>query len=150
MKKAYIELLDNYIGSKLVVPGKYSVPVLDRVKRRKQNASGNPIDGEHSNPIINTRVYKLELPDGRVDECTVNITLENIIDQVDDQGWDTGIIEYILSFWRDPDVPITTGEQAYKNINGIKLPIITKKVLYAQVKCRDKITDWVTQHLIKE
>ena len=45
VNKAYIEELDNYIGAKVVVPGKYSVPVLDRVKRRKQNASGNPIDG---------------------------------------------------------------------------------------------------------
>ena len=39
----YIELLYIYIGSKVGVPGKYSIPVLDRVKLSKRNASGNPI-----------------------------------------------------------------------------------------------------------
>ena len=36
--KAYIEALHNYIGSKAVVPGKYSIPVLARVKFRKRYA----------------------------------------------------------------------------------------------------------------
>ena len=38
VNQSHIESLYNYIGAKVVVPGKYSVPVLDRVKRRKQNA----------------------------------------------------------------------------------------------------------------
>ena len=41
--KAYIEALHNYIGSKVVLPGKYSIPVLARVKYRKQDDLGNPI-----------------------------------------------------------------------------------------------------------
>ena len=93
VNKAYIKVLDNYIGSKVVVPGKDSIPVLDQVKRRKQDALVNPIDKEHSNPIIDTRVHELELLDGRVDKYAVNIIIENLIDQVDDQEWDTGFLE---------------------------------------------------------
>ena len=42
VNKDYIEALDNYYGYKVVVPGKYSIPVLSRVKRSKKDASGNP------------------------------------------------------------------------------------------------------------
>ena len=38
VKEAYIEALDNYIGSKLVLPGKYYIPVIDKVKPRKWDA----------------------------------------------------------------------------------------------------------------
>ena len=43
VNKDYIEALDDYIGAKVFSPGKYSIPVLDRVKSRKQDASVNPI-----------------------------------------------------------------------------------------------------------
>ena len=43
VNKAYIEGLDNYIESKAVVPGKYSIPVLSQLKCRKRYASGNRI-----------------------------------------------------------------------------------------------------------
>ena len=39
------------------------------------------------------RVHELELLDGRVEKYAVNIIIENLIDQVDDQGWDTGILQ---------------------------------------------------------
>ena len=45
VNEAYIEALDNYIGSKVVVPGKDSIPVLYWIKFRKQDALGNPIGG---------------------------------------------------------------------------------------------------------
>ena len=53
----------------------------------------------------------MELPDGRDDAYVVNIIIENLIDQIDDQVWDSGVLEEIVSFFRDPDVAIPTGEQ---------------------------------------
>ena len=38
VKKASIESLYNYFGAKIFVPGKYSIPVLARVKYRKRYA----------------------------------------------------------------------------------------------------------------
>ena len=43
VNKAYIGALDYYIGARVVFPGKYYIPVLDRVKRMKRDASGKPI-----------------------------------------------------------------------------------------------------------
>ena len=81
------------------------------MKHRKRYALGNPIDEEHIETILDTRIYELEFSDGRVDEYTVIIIIENIIDQIDDQGWDTRILEDMVAFRIDPDVSISTGEQ---------------------------------------
>ena len=54
--QSYIEELYNYIGAKLVVPYKYSIPFLSQVKRRKRYASGNPIGEEHIKPILEKSV----------------------------------------------------------------------------------------------
>ena len=59
VNKEYIEGLDKYIGAKFVTPGKYYIPVLAWVKRRKRDALGNPIGEEHRNTILDTRIYEL-------------------------------------------------------------------------------------------
>ena len=59
VNKDYIGALENYIGTKLVVPGKYYILVIAQVKRRKRYALGKPIGEEQSNPILNTRIYEL-------------------------------------------------------------------------------------------
>ena len=64
----------------MAVPGKYSIPVLDRVKLRRRDDSGNPIGEKQRNPILYTRVYELELPDGLFNEHVVNIIIDNLID----------------------------------------------------------------------
>ena len=51
----------------------------------------------------------MESPYQRVDEYAANIIIENTIDQIYDQVWDTGILEEIVAFHRDPDVAIPTG-----------------------------------------
>ena len=59
VKEACIEALYYYIGAKVVVPGKYSIPFLARLKRRKRGALCNPIGKEHSNHILETSLYHL-------------------------------------------------------------------------------------------
>ena len=50
----------------------------------------------------------------------MNIFIDNLIDHIDNQGWDTVILEDIVDFRHDPDVAITTGEHTYTNDNGIQ------------------------------
>ena len=83
----------------------------------------------------------MELPKRIVDEYGVNIIIENLVDQIDDQWWDAGILEEMVDFFHDPDVAIFTGEQAYTNVIGIQKPVITTKGWGVQAKYRDQITD---------
>ena len=64
----------------------------------------------------------------------VNIIIENLVDQIDDQWWDAGILEEMVDFFHDPDVAIMAGEQAYSNDNGIQCPDITTESWSVQVK----------------
>ena len=104
------------------------------MKHRKRDALGNTIEKEHISPITDFRIYELELQDGRVDEYTVNIIIENLIDKIDDQVQDTVILEELVSFYRVPDVAIPIADQAHKNSNGIQRLVVTTKGWDVQVK----------------
>ena len=95
-------------------------------------------------------MYKLESPDRRVDEYAVNIIIENLIDYVDDQGWDTGILEEMAAFRHHPDVAIPIGEKSYTNVKRIQRQLITTNDRYVQVKWRYQSTYYVPLNLIEE
>ena len=97
---AYLEALDNYIGAEVVVPGKDSIPVLAKVKKRKRDAAGIPLGEANSNPILDSRVYELEFPDGRVEEYSVKVIAENLLNQADgDDGIQGSSMRSLISAW---------------------------------------------------
>ena len=57
---AYLKSLDEYTGDDIVISGIDVLPLLVKVKKRKQDASGNPIGENNSNPILDTRIYMLD------------------------------------------------------------------------------------------
>lgn len=151
VSEAYQEALDTYLGAQVVVPGKDSQPILAKVKKRKRDSMGNAVGSSNANPILDTRVYELEFPDGRVEEYGVNIIAENLMAQVDGDGWDCGILEEIVSFRKDEAVAIPRGEErATATVNGIQKPVITTKGWDVEVKWRDQSTSWVPLKIIKE
>ena len=79
---SYLADLDNLIGVQVSLPGKDGIPLLATVKKRKLDYKGHPIGSPNANPILDPRIYELEFPDGRVEEYSVNIIIENILDQV--------------------------------------------------------------------
>ena len=74
INEPYMEQVDNFLGTKVVMPGRDSVPVLAEIKNRKRNARGDLIVEPNSNPILDTRIYELEYHDGRIEEVSVNNT----------------------------------------------------------------------------
>ena len=57
--KAYLEALDIYIGSEVLLAGKYDIPVLYIANKRKRDANNLPIGDASSNPIPDTCVCEL-------------------------------------------------------------------------------------------
>jgi hypothetical protein len=84
------EALDNYLQAEVVlaVGGEN---LSGKVIARKRDADGNPIGKANMNPILDTRVYDVEFPDGNVDKYAANIIAESMVAQVDDEG-----IQYLL------------------------------------------------------
>ena len=88
--------LDKYIDAKVLLPNQEGMEVLCTVKGRKRNAEGVAIGEYHQNPILDTHIFQVEHPDGRVEEYVTNVIAESILGNVDDQGFDVGWIDEIL------------------------------------------------------
>lgn len=76
---------------------------------------------------MDTRVYELEFPDGRVDDYPVNNITENLLKQADADGWDTGALKEIISFGNDPNVSVPKEKGIVTTLNGNKTRVITTK-----------------------
>ena len=63
ISNTYLDALDEYIGAEIVIPGRDALHFLGKVKNHKQDASGNTIGKNNSNPILGTRIYELEFID---------------------------------------------------------------------------------------
>ena len=63
---SYLEQLDAYIGTKVVVLVKDSVPVLAEIVKRKRYSQGLPVVEANTNPIWYSLIYELEYPEGRI------------------------------------------------------------------------------------
>ena len=148
--EAYLEALDSYIGAEVVLNNKEAIPVLAKVKKRKRDAANLPIGEANANPILDTRVYELEFPDGRVEEYSVNVIAENLLNMADEDGWDTGLLEEIEEFRKDDSIAIGIEDGFRIQPNGHKVPVITTKGWDVKVRWKDKSTNWIPLTEIKE
>ena len=76
----YLNDLDSLIGVQVALPGKDGFPLLAIVKDKKRNYKGEAISSYNPNPMLDSRIYELEFPDGRIEEYSVNIIIENLVD----------------------------------------------------------------------
>lgn len=148
----YLEHLDEYIGTNVVIPGTTPdvEPVIAIIKGRKRNHNGDLIGKEHPNPVLDTRVYNLEFPDGRVEEYGMNTILENLMAQVDSDGYDLGIFQEIVDVRRDENLAIPRGNNGFTYVSGRKKPVITTKGWEFLIKWKDNSTTWVPLSTVKE
>lgn len=148
----YLEYLDEYISTKVVIPGVTPdiEPVVAIIKGCKRNKNGDLIGSENSNPILDTRIYNLEFPDGRVEEYSMNIILENLMAQVDDEDYDLGIFKEIIDVCQDKNEAIPKRDNGFTYISGRKKPIINTKGWELLIKWSNNSTNWVPLATVKE
>ena len=72
------------------------------VKKRKLNFKGEPVGSPILSPILDSRIYELEFPDGRIEEYSVNVILENMIDQVKSNT----LFDEIISVRKDEKIAV--------------------------------------------
>ena len=135
------ELNDNYIGTKVLLPqfGRIQEAI---VKSRKRSHDGKTLLGQpNSNPLLDSRIYQVEFPDGGIGEFTTNIIAESLISNLDVGGYDTGLMEGIISH-RKMDSAVSKSD-GYIIHNGVKRKVITTKGWDMQIKWKDGSTSWV-------
>ncbi len=67
-----------------------------RITGCKRDNNGNPIGCYNPNPILNSRIYLAEFPDGHIQELSANSIVEAIYNQVDDDGFDEQFFHDII------------------------------------------------------
>ena len=148
----YLESLDEFIGANVVIPGSTPgiEPVIAVIKGRKRDHDGNVIGRANANPILDSRIYELQFPDGRVEDYAMNVIIENLMAQTDANGIDIGIFQEIVDVRTDKDIAVQKGEAAYTTFNGRKKPVVTTKGWELLIRWNDGSTSWLPLGTVKE
>ena len=88
------------------------------VKRRVQDTNGNLQGRANINPILDTRTYEVEFPDGRTTEFSANVIAEHMFTQCDPAGNQYLLLDSIIDYEID-DTAVTDRDQ-YVYVNGCK------------------------------
>jgi hypothetical protein len=96
------EELDEYLSKELHLPRGGSM-VYGRVVSRKRDGTGIPIGLRHNNPILDTRQYEVEFPDGSIDVFSANVIAENLHQQVEPETQEHAMFRGIIDHLRKGD-----------------------------------------------
>jgi hypothetical protein len=132
---------DQYVGAELMVPhGDEMVP--GKVIKRARGEDGNPIGRRNQNPILDTREYEVEMPDGTIAEYTANTIAENIYSQVDSEGRQYLMLSEIIDHKKDLSA-ITKDQGFTTSYNGNRVKKKTTKGWKLCVEWKDGTSTWV-------
>ena len=107
---------DNYVGAELMLP-RGGTLARGRVIGRKRDHEGNVTGRHNSNPIRDTREYRVEFDDGDVTELTANVIAENMYAQCDNDGHQILLLDSIIDYERQ-DNAMSISDQKFVDSRG--------------------------------
>ena len=108
-----------------------------KIARRSLGTDGRMIGSYDNNPMLNTVVYDVGFPAGSSREYSANVIAENIISQVDDDGFQTRIMEGTIDSQMDMRVACPKSAKLVKRKGGHKRLQCTTKGWKLLVKWKD-------------
>ena len=142
------DCLDKYISTKVLLPQGGEM-LRAKVIGRKRGPNGEPIGHAHSNPILDTREYEVEFPDGSTDTYTANLIAENIYSQVDDEGHENLVIRDIIDHRKDGHA-ISKDDMYFTDYRGKQQRRLSTKGWHLLVQWRDGTETWEPLRNLKE
>jgi hypothetical protein len=117
--------MDEYISASVLLPRGDDV-VRAKVVGRKHGRDGNPLGMRYSNPILDTREYQVEFPDGSTATYAANVIAENLYAQVDDKGRHFAILQEITDHKKDGSA-LSKDDGFIENRHGQRRPKLTTR-----------------------
>jgi hypothetical protein len=142
------EAYDEYIASQVILPSGDS-QLLGTVTARKRDHHGNPVGVRNENPILDTRIYEVTIPDGHSAEYSANTIAEYLYSQINSEGKQDQLLDEIVD-WRKTDEAVEEHEILQVSHNGNIHPRRTTKVYQLCIKWKDGSTSWEHLKDIKE
>ena len=81
-----LEDLDKLIGAELILPQNGTEMKSGKVIGRLTDRKGRPVGTYNANPLMDTRVYEVEFPDGLIQQYSANLIAESIHMECDEEG----------------------------------------------------------------
>jgi hypothetical protein len=135
------EEMDEYLSAELLMPHGDSMQHA-RVMRRVKDDDGIPLGKRHPNPILDSRLYELEFPDGSTETVATNIIAENLYSQIDAEGKSYAILDEIVGH-RKTEEAVPKEHGYFTTSTGQKRPVMTTKGWEFEVKWKDGSSSWL-------
>jgi hypothetical protein len=97
-----------------------------KVIGRKRDENGEPVGIYNKNPLLNTRIYLAEFPNGHIAEFSANVISEAIYNQVNDDGTEELLFSEIIGHEQDTPKELTTQETNRYTTKGWRICITWK------------------------
>ena len=123
---------------------------MGKVTRRSLDADGRTTGTNHDNPFLNTITYDIEFPDGQVKEYGANIIAENMLTQVDSEGYSLSLMDSIIDHQSDLSQAILMEDKYIMTKSGQKRLRKTTKGWKLLIKWKDKSKAWINLADMKE
>ena len=92
-----LEQDDKLVGTKIQLPISGEMKEAT-VVQRKRHFDGTLVGSANPNPILDTRVYDVDFGDGLYQEYSANVLLENLYQQVDEDGNSSSLLQCIVDY----------------------------------------------------
>ena len=120
------------------------------VRRRAIGPDGKTSGVYDHNPHHNSIVYEVEFPDGDIKEYAANVIAENMIRQVDSDGFSLTLMEGIVDYKMDKSLAVAKEDGYVTGRNGRKKLRKTTVGWKLLVRWKDKSETWVPLKDMKE
>jgi hypothetical protein len=138
-KEHDVDTYYQYIGAHVRVPIGNKI-ISGKVLRHKHVLDGTAKGRATANPMLDTRTYEIEFPDGRSDEYTANVIAENMYTQCDIEGRQYNLMEGIID--HITDCHAVAPAEMYINHGSNKKVRKTTKGWHLCVEWKDGTTSW--------
>jgi hypothetical protein len=121
-----------------------------KVIGRATGPDGETYGTYDENPYLNSIMYDVEMPDGQVKEYCANIIAQNMLAQVDQDGFSTTLMEGIVDHRKDHTKAVSAEDAHVTTKSGQKRPRKTTVGWDLLVRWKDQSESWVRLADMKE
>eukprot|EP00956_Cyclotella_meneghiniana_P033966 scaffold100692_cov59-Cyclotella_meneghiniana.AAC.1 len=143
------KVTEDYLVNAEVLLPHGAVEEKAKVVSRKRDRDGNPVGVANKNPLLDTRVYEVEFPDGSTRELAANAIAQALWAQCDPDGNRYVTLSAIVDFRVDRTVAIKKNKQV-RTVHGKKVVSRSTKGWELLCEWQDGSTSWQKLKDLKE
>ena len=121
-----------------------------RAIQRSIGAEGTVLGSYDDNPLLNSIIYDVEFDDGTIKEYSANVIAENMLSQVDSEGFSTTIMGAIIDHKKDESTAISKEDMYVVTRRGQRKLRKTTCGWKLLIKWKDETESWVPLKDLKE